>query len=699
MNRVLKTSILFVALFVGTCCANWRIITPEYGEASVKSMALVDSFHFALVLNKNSLYKRKVNQSEWERVPVSVAPSIAIETIKSIDAAIHISKADTVYRSDDYGLTWERCPSGGLLNNWIALNDTLFTINSVPNNKKVEHLSLGSQGWKLSKAFQENLYVITHSASKIYVGGWGHLFVSEDMGKTWDTLSDGLPERTAIRYIHEHSTSTLLVSTDNGLYYSEDSGKQWHLFSDNFSKSRFNEIKELISFSSKGDISYALTRRGDLYELDLTDKSQTDLSGNFEHDEKINSLHSVGDSLWVGGERHVYTYGFALQEWHNEGSPFPMIMTIDTLYQNGIFDFLLVQGSSNRKTIFRKNKSESNGWVNIASFPLGITNIIVTDSFFRVQSGNWGEKDLFISRDNGTTWDTLMTIDEDCPHLMLGGDAIQKGELLFFNSGTNLFKSFDNGRSWDTVSSIQNVDEMLLYNDRICVTTRSEDISTESSFWYSDDNGESFTLCSDDLSKGIRFLRTDGASIVAESNGLLIKSTNSGVSWYCLDTWGEEIVTVSYFGDKYLICELNNGYYIYSENGGRDWDYLHDFDGESGIAFFDNGGMLLVMEKDALYRGYIANPVGAVSGGDMTKGKYHIQYRDKVCMLHFSPSSSGAINISLVTLRGQRLMTKEIAEKETDRKVVLDLSLFSAGPYVLQISTEGKNIHQILTVH
>ncbi|MEP6754558.1 MAG: glycosyl hydrolase [Chthonomonadales bacterium] len=90
----------------------------------------------------------------------------------------------------------------------------------------------------------KNTYVVRLVASKYAVGRCyacfdGHrtgdlkpyLFVTDDFGATWKSLSNGIPEGSTLHVVREHhkSSNLLFAGTERGLYVSFNAGEKWKL--------------------------------------------------------------------------------------------------------------------------------------------------------------------------------------------------------------------------------------------------------------------------------------------------------------------------------------------------------------------------------------------------------------------------------------------------------------------------------------
>ncbi|MBC2838297.1 glycosyl hydrolase [Robiginitalea sp. SC105] len=155
-------------------------------------------------------------------------------------------------RGDDWTAISEDLTRGGKKGN-VAYG-TLTTISESPfefgllytgSDDGLVHVSRNAGGsWtRISDSFPKELWVsrVTASAHKkerVYVTLNGYrwddftpyIYVSEDYGKTWASLSGGLPASPVNALAEDPDNENLLfVGTDNGLYASLDRGKTWEL--------------------------------------------------------------------------------------------------------------------------------------------------------------------------------------------------------------------------------------------------------------------------------------------------------------------------------------------------------------------------------------------------------------------------------------------------------------------------------------
>lgn len=115
----------------------------------------------------------------------------------------------------------------------------------------------GGGDWKkISDSFPQDLWVSrviasSHKKARVYVALNGYrwddftpyLYVSEDFGATWKSISAGIPA-SPINVIKEDplNMDILYVGTDNGAYVSLDRGESWEVFSEGLPNVAYHDI-------------------------------------------------------------------------------------------------------------------------------------------------------------------------------------------------------------------------------------------------------------------------------------------------------------------------------------------------------------------------------------------------------------------------------------------------------------------------
>lgn len=170
--------------------------------------------------------------------------------------------SEFLHRSMNQGETWEKI-SGDLTNGAKEGNVAFGTISTISESKfqfgllytgsddgKIHFSKDGGASWQLISAnLPQNLWVSrvvasSHKKERVYatLNGYrndnfeSYVFVSEDFGATWTSISNGLTD--AVNFIIEDSANEniLYVGTDNSLFISLDKGATWQDFSNGMPK-------------------------------------------------------------------------------------------------------------------------------------------------------------------------------------------------------------------------------------------------------------------------------------------------------------------------------------------------------------------------------------------------------------------------------------------------------------------------------
>ena len=252
----------------------------------------------------------RINRFQWT-FPISISP---------FNSKIIYVGSQYVYRSMDAGMSWVKIsddltrhdstrlqPSGGPINKdntgaevyadvyaiaespltqgviWVGSDDGLIHV-SIDNGKSWENVTPPTSllpDWAMISIVEPSHY----DAGWCYVSATRYksddtkpyLLKTNDYGKTWSIITNGIPSTAYTRCIREdmHYLGLLYAGTETGIYFSLDNGAQWHSLQLNLPITPVMDIQihskenDLViathgrSFWILDDISY-------LYETDLT---------------------------------------------------------------------------------------------------------------------------------------------------------------------------------------------------------------------------------------------------------------------------------------------------------------------------------------------------------------------------------------------------------------------------------------------
>ena len=197
-----------------------------------------------------------------------------------------------LHRSMDQGKSWEKI-SDDLTNGPKEGNVAFGTITTISESKlqfgllyvgsddgKIHISKDGGVSWQLiSGNLPQNLWVSrilasTHKKERVYatLNGYrndnfeSYVFVSEDFGNTWTTISDGLSQSVNVIVEDSANENILYVGTDNGLFISIDKGSTWQNFSNGMPKVAVHDLK----IQAKAKELIVGTHGRSIYKIDLS---------------------------------------------------------------------------------------------------------------------------------------------------------------------------------------------------------------------------------------------------------------------------------------------------------------------------------------------------------------------------------------------------------------------------------------------
>ncbi len=169
-----------------------------------------------LYLGGNKLHRSLNKGDDWETISPDLTKggkkgNVAYGTLTTISESPF--KFGLIYTGSDDGLVQISKNGGG---SWSTLSD------SFPENLWVSRV-------KASQHKKERVYITLNGYRQDDFTPY--IFKSDDYGKTWKSISNGIPA-SAVNVILEdpENENLLFVGTDNGLYVSFNQGDSWEIF-------------------------------------------------------------------------------------------------------------------------------------------------------------------------------------------------------------------------------------------------------------------------------------------------------------------------------------------------------------------------------------------------------------------------------------------------------------------------------------
>ncbi|MCK5742813.1 MAG: T9SS type A sorting domain-containing protein [Chlorobi bacterium] len=518
--------------------------------------------------------------SQWEKTTWKSEARMSI-VFASGDTII-TTKEKRIMLSDDFGKSWVEY---GWLPHNFAPNDVLITPNTifVGGFGFLKTSTDMGETWQLKTNGMPSFPIINSFIqldNKIFAGTADGIFVTTNMGDSWVLLSEGLGNSLSTYTLATVDNNIFAaVGSDSGIYLSIDLGKSWEL------KSTGLPLYGLIDQISVSGEDVYICYQGDgpngndnevYYSTNLAD-SWNKISTPFLHREYISIIASVNNTLFISDLDSLYCTSDKGITWINKTDDLP-----DHL-QYGIYNFYVDGDNIYAETGVTLYVSNDDGesWECVkkeisygsvcASATIGDTLFIGTTPAPGMTTFADG---IFSSTDKGITWEPKGLKGKVVFLLYVENDYI----YAITNHGN--FRSTDRGNSWQ--------DQNVGYPDSLRIT----DLSFTSGRIYaacrydgvkiSEDNGITWM----DKDAGLPVPKRRISSINVKDDIVYVGLSRSFfISYDYCETWIEKNKglpdtfnfapwQIEFYGDNiYLVSE--NGIFCSSDNA-ENWSLISE---------------------------------------------------------------------------------------------------------------------------
>jgi photosystem II stability/assembly factor-like uncharacterized protein len=227
---------------------NWASSSTGLPSDEIRVIAIDPNDHTTLYAgtSNNGLFKSEDSGASW----TSTNTNIIFQTISDIvipdDSHVYVAGTDSsfdegLYRSTDFGATWEKLP----VNAGVSWNTGNYIAVEYPNLDTIYFASYqsvfkttdGGVNWieySVSSSSINSLLLDRHNQHILYVGTQGEgVFKSEDSGVTWNPVNNGL---RALHFVGDSphgleidktNPDYIYAGSTNGGYRSTDGGSSW----------------------------------------------------------------------------------------------------------------------------------------------------------------------------------------------------------------------------------------------------------------------------------------------------------------------------------------------------------------------------------------------------------------------------------------------------------------------------------------
>ncbi|NNF81621.1 MAG: glycosyl hydrolase, partial [Flavobacteriaceae bacterium] len=234
----------------------------------------------------------------------------------------------------------------------------------------------GGQNWRRSalpkvpaRSFINDVEASNHDSNSVFVVVDAHkfgdyypyIFMSNDRGRSWKSISGDLPDDTIVWVIkQDHIDENLLfIGTEYGIYFSPNKGVNWIKLNTGVPTIAFRDIE---LHQRDHDLVGATFGRG-FYVLDDY-SSLRDINGVIN--EKANALFAVRDAWWYVPNEPMQAKGMPSQGTTSFVAENPPFGAVFTYYLNDIPETSKEVRQKSEKTLREKNASiPFPGWENL----------------------------------------------------------------------------------------------------------------------------------------------------------------------------------------------------------------------------------------------------------------------------------------------------------------------------------------------
>lgn len=254
------------------------------------------------------------------------------------------------------------------------------------------------------------------------------MFRSEDGGRNWTPMGDGLPEDLQVTQLATLGQQIVLASGNYGLFLSDPERKSWQQLD-----TQSLPDKHISSLYMDGGNIYAGVYKAGIYVSHNVGKSWVPLNHNLK-DETVKSILRNGKEMWIGTERGIFALQDGAGTWRQVSDKPQMwgLLKAGDKILAGSYGGIL-SSSDNGATW-----SVVNHRIKPSKLSLVEGKIIAMD---------W-EEGLELSEDLGKTW---KPIEAGVVHENHVFEIVRTGNNLMRSQSDGIYMSQDWGNSWKDI--------------------------------------------------------------------------------------------------------------------------------------------------------------------------------------------------------------------------------------------------------
>lgn len=504
-----------------------------------------------------------------------------------------------VFKSTNNGVSWTLSNTGLTETTIEAMAVSGTTVFASTNNNGGIFRSLNNGlSWQQSGLSGNFISFLDVLGTSIYAGNWSDLYVSNDNGSTWNSVSFGIPTETGKLTVAKNS-SYLFAGTTGGVYRSGNNGASWtqKLGIAPNNMSQFTWVTALVYYDDPNPTPtdesalFAATDRSGIYKSTDNGDSWTRVFNSTI--ERTNDIEMIGTTIFAATDFGVLVSTDLGANWsyRNNGMLNTYVHSIDAIGSNLIIG---TEGAG----VYISTDNGLNWSVQSTGMNRAEVNMFAksgTDIFAGTNGAG-----LFKTTDEGETWTSANAgLTDPTPsaflatgsNLLLGAtdgvyassstgtpswsitglssfdvtSLIMKGSNVFAGTTTGVFASNDVVNGYDTWNGTG------LGNSVKCLAANSTNLfaGTASGVFTSIDDGANWTAVNTGLTgSNIVYLATHGSKVFAsvEFQGVFVSNDN-GTSWTNANFPNSEYANFLYSDGTDIFATSTGDAYVSSDDG------------------------------------------------------------------------------------------------------------------------------------
>ena len=276
------------------------------------------------------------------------------------------------------------------------------------------------------------------------------LLISKDFGKTWTSVSEGLPNDLQVTFLEAIGNEIIIASDNKGLYLSSENRTKWKAIGTMLPNPKINALHV-----AKGTLYVGIYRKG-IYKSD--DGGETWMAINYDLPNlNVQAILKNAQELSIGTDEGIFTLAPNAKTWKGTSVKAQILSLYD--YEDN-----LVAGTS-QGTVLSKDGGQTWDWIRregAVHYTHNIKNRIVELAI---------NGDLVYSDDWGSTW--VNTVYEP-RHASYIYEIIQHRPYLLLSNNYGIHRSIDNGQTWKLIyeTEVMGFFDFLLIDDVLYGGTR-----------------------------------------------------------------------------------------------------------------------------------------------------------------------------------------------------------------------------------